>query len=245
MVPLLKEIREFASKLNFKTARTMSLAGAFGAKLAAQAFDVIARTEVTNGQTVVAPPHEDRDRDSPDLEQLRTAAEEGLVQESSDSDLEAEAEVEAEAEAEAAAAAAVAAEEEREERARLDREEQARLAAEALASEQAEERARRAREKEEREERRKEERSAHEAARRKAYEDWVEGDEPVTFEDGSVYEGKWRARRQDSDWENGGPRVICRHGHGTYRFPDGSTYEGDWKHDLMHGQGIGVCGRVE
>ncbi len=49
---------------------------------------------------------------------------------------------------------------------------------------------------------------------------------------------------QDSDWENGRPRVICRHGHGTYRFPDGSTYEGDWKHDLMHGQGIGVCGRV-
>lgn len=217
------------------TAEMMSLAGAFGAKLAAQAFDVIARTEVTNGQTVVEPPHEDRDRDSPDLEQLHKAAE-GLVKYSSDSDLEAEAE--------ATAAEDAAEEEKREERARLDREEQARLAAEALASEQAEERARRAREKEERAARRAEERAAHEAARRRVYEDWVQVDEPVTFEDGSVYSGKWRARRQDSDWENGRPRVICRHGHGTYRFPDGSTYEGDWKHDLMHGQGIGVCGRV-
>lgn len=208
---------------------SVTAAGAFGAKFAAQALfsgqaDGIARTEATG-----------RGAESPTLAELRAAAEEGQVkEESSDSDLEREREAAAEA---AAAAAAEAALEEQ-------RASDARQAAEALeaakAAAKAAERERRAREKAERAVRRAEEKAAREAARRKAYEDWAEGDEPVTFDDGSCYTGKWRARRQDSDWEHGAPRVICRHGHGTYRFPDGSTYEGDWEHDVMHGQGIGV-----
>jgi hypothetical protein len=41
-----------------------------------------------------------------------------------------------------------------------------------------------------------------------------------------------------SDWEEGLPRLICRHGRGIYQFTDGSVYEGDFHNDIMYGNGV-------
>ena len=61
-----------------------------------------------------------------------------------------------------------------------------------------------------------------------------DGEQKVTYADGTVYEGEWR---DGGPIHRGASRRGVPEGHGKLTFPNGDVYKGDFKNDKREGNG--------
>ena len=61
-----------------------------------------------------------------------------------------------------------------------------------------------------------------------------DGEQKVTYSDGTVYEGEWR---DGGPIHRGASRRGVPEGHGKLTFPNGDVYKGDFKNDKREGNG--------